>query len=434
MKGKSIFAHALTMVWRERRSYALLSVTVVLSLALLLGYMIFTDSRLYNRYRYVMARDTSLVEVEFLGQQGREQMELFVENASKLGNIKDQRWFFTCLGMGLYLQGEDEMGEFTVGVPIDFVAVDTQFTMPAWAQEVCRYTVEWLDGQERECLEVQPGEILLEADLFYSLGLDKQAEPHFAYELEYMGSGDHFFQRLDLQVAGILHPMNAIHRELTLDREIQSQRETGHGSGYSPYAFVNKADLSPVTMPQGMWQTHLDLYTDHPSETAQLAEKMFSAVGVMCAAREQAQALQVIQTQKHTKGLIAAALLLLLGINLYSCFENALSRRRFEIGVKRALGASKWHIIRQFLCESVLVMAACTLIAIWLAITALLGYKLVQQVPGEIPSVDPTWTVYLSPYSFGIFAVCAVTLTVVFSLIFAYRSTQVEVVQYLKAE
>ena len=79
-------------------------------------------------------------------------------------------------------------------------------------------------------------------------------------------------------------------------------------------------------------------------------------------------------------------------------------------------------------------MAGCTLLAVWLAITALLGYKLVQQIPGEIPSVDPTCTVYLSPYSFGIFAVCAVTLTVVFSLIFAYRSTQVEVVQYLKAE
>lgn len=433
MRHKNIFAHALTMVWRERRSYALLSVTVVLSLALLLGYMVFTDSRLYNRYRFVMAQDPTLVEVEFLGQQSWEKMALFVENASRLGNIKDQRWFYTCLGMGLNLQGQDEMGEFTVGVPIDFVAVDDQFVMPIWAQEVCRYTVEWLDGQEHDCLEIQPGEILLEEALFYILGLDKQADPRFTYELEYMGGEEHFFQRLDLKVVGVLHPQNAIRCADSLSHFLREQRETGQGS-YSTYAFVNKTDLSPVSVPQGSWQIHLDLYTDHPSETAQLAEKMFSAVGVMCAAREQAQALQVIQAQKHTKGLIAAALLLLLGINLYSCFENALSRRRFEIGVKRALGASKWHIIRQFLCESVLVMAACTLVAVWLAITALLGYKLVQQIPGEIPSVDPTWTVYLSPYSFGIFAVCAVTLTVVFSLIFAYRSTQVEVVQYLKAE
>ena len=432
MRQKSILPHALTMVWRERRSYALLSVTVVLSLALLLGYMLFTDSRLYNRYRFVMAQDSSLVEVEFLGQQNREQMEQYVENAARLGEIRDQRWHYTCLGMGLNLQAADEMGEHSVGIPVEFVAVDTQFTMPVWAQEVCRYTVDWLAGKERDCLEVHPGEILLEEDLFYGLGLDKQAEPRFAYELEYTGSGEHFFQRLDLKVAGILHPGNAIHREDSLARFLQEQR-TEHSS-YSTYVFVNKADLSPVSMPQGTWQTHLDLYTDHPAETAQLAEKMFSSVGVTCCAREQAQALQVIQAQKHTKGLIAMSLLLLLGINLYSCFENALSRRRFEIGVKRALGASKWHIIRQFLCESVLVMAACTLIAVWLAVTVLLVYKLVQQIPGEIPSVDPTWTVYLSPYSFGIFAVCAVTLTVVFSLIFAYRSTQVEVVQYLKAE
>ena len=111
MRQKSILPHALTMVWRERRSYALLSVTVVLSLALLLGYMLFTDSRLYNRYRFVMAQDSSLVEVEFLGQQNREQMEQYVENAARLGEIRDQRWHYTCLGMGLNLQAADEMGE-----------------------------------------------------------------------------------------------------------------------------------------------------------------------------------------------------------------------------------------------------------------------------------------------------------------------------------
>lgn len=223
MRQKSIFSHALTMVWRERRSYALLSVTVVLSLALLLGYMIFTDSRLYNRYRFVMSQDPSLVEVEFLGQQGREQMELFVENASKLGNVKDQRWVYTCLGMGLNLQTTDETGDYNIGIPIDFVAVDTQFVMPVWTQETCRYTVEWLDGKEHSCMEVQPGEILLEEDLFYSLGLDKQAEPRFTYELENTGGGEHFFRRLDLKVAGVLHPGNAIRRAGSLARFLHEQ-------------------------------------------------------------------------------------------------------------------------------------------------------------------------------------------------------------------
>ena len=45
-----------------------------------------------------------------------------------------------------------------------------------------------------------------------------------------------------------------------------------------------------------------------------------------------------------------------------------------------------------------------------------------------------TYVLYLTPHSMVIFGACAVTLTVVFSLIFAYKSTQVEIVQYLKAE
>jgi ABC-type antimicrobial peptide transport system permease subunit len=44
------------------------------------------------------------------------------------------------------------------------------------------------------------------------------------------------------------------------------------------------------------------------------------------------------------------------------------------------------------------------------------------------------YIIYFSPYSIAMFAVCAVTLTVVFSLIFAYKSTQVQIVDYLKAE
>ena len=44
------------------------------------------------------------------------------------------------------------------------------------------------------------------------------------------------------------------------------------------------------------------------------------------------------------------------------------------------------------------------------------------------------WIIYISPYSIAMFVVGSVAMTVVFSLIFAYKSTQVEIVEYLKAE
>ena len=49
-KGFRILKHSLTMVGRTLRSYMLLSVTIVLSFSLLLGYLGFVDSEIYNEY------------------------------------------------------------------------------------------------------------------------------------------------------------------------------------------------------------------------------------------------------------------------------------------------------------------------------------------------------------------------------------------------
>lgn len=44
------------MVKKNIRSYALLSVTVVLSFALLLGYLLYTDASLYNKHKEILSR------------------------------------------------------------------------------------------------------------------------------------------------------------------------------------------------------------------------------------------------------------------------------------------------------------------------------------------------------------------------------------------
>ena len=141
------------------------------------------------------------------------------------------------------------------------------------------------------------------------------------------------------------------------------------------------------------------------------------------------------RTEKKTKAYIAMALFVLLGINLYSSFANALNDRKFEIGVKRAVGASEWSIVRQFLYESVCLMLVNTLLSVWLVTACLIGLKYVREhLAEESRFYCKTFIVYLSPYSLGMFAVCAAGLTLVFSLIFAWRSTRVEIVRYLKAE
>ena len=176
-------------------------------------------------------------------------------------------------------------------------------------------------------------------------------------------------------------------------------------------------------------KTHY-VYSETPEKVAALTKSMnyTSAYSVYEAQNE---AMKEIQAQAGNKAIIACALLVLLGINLYSSFSNAMNERKYEIGVKRAVGASAWSIVRQFLYESLLVMLANVAISIALVVNVGVLYKIFMEWQSGF--LD-TYVLYLTPHSMVIFGACAVTLTVVFSLIFAYKSTQVEIVQYLKAE
>jgi len=170
-----------------------------------------------------------------------------------------------------------------------------------------------------------------------------------------------------------------------------------------------------------------------------MLETMEPDIRVSTVYEAQNSALEKIRTEKGTKAIVAALLLLILGINLYSSFENALNDRKFEIGVKRAIGASGFSIVRQFFYESMIVMLVDTLISIVLVVDIGLLWKFYQQSPASNPEgvvklINETYSLYVTPYSVGMFTVCAVVLTVVFSFVFAYKTTQVQIVDYLKAE
>ena len=137
----------------------------------------------------------------------------------------------------------------------------------------------------------------------------------------------------------------------------------------------------------------------------------------------------VMKVEIGNKAYISAVILLLLGLNLYSSFSNALHERRYEIGVKRALGAGISHIMRQFIYESIAVLLLDTLISAIIVVDLMIGYKAYQTFV-----LGNEWIVYISLYSVIIFLVCVISLSTVFSLIFAYKSTQVEIIKYLRDE
>jgi ABC-type lipoprotein release transport system permease subunit len=174
-------------------------------------------------------------------------------------------------------------------------------------------------------------------------------------------------------------------------------------------------------------EKRLFIKTDYPTEVIQLCKSLnlskFASYELHEAAKKE------IRNQVYLKGITAIILFVLLGINLYSSFNNALKERLFEIGVKRAIGAGKKDIIVQFFSEGMIVMIANIVISAFVVMNLAVGYKFVQKAFSH-----NQWTIYLSPHSMLLFSLSVLLLSLSFSLIFAFQSTQVEIVKHLKSE
>ena len=417
-----IFRHSLTMVGRTLRSYMLLSVTIVLSFSLLLGYLGLVDSEVYNTNKHIFEINRGNLMVQDMGNPQR--LDTLLEKAAQM----EDTCFYTVYSTWVRMSD----GEYVTSAGNTLYAryIGAEF-LSGYVWEFFRffgesYPIQWLDGQTHDYVDLHQGEAILDLASYYALGLDKLEEP--VYTFRFSGFGNDCLE-MTVKIVGLVDVGGPFFTE--------SEEGLDYNySDYSPMILLPMTGLTPQDISMLQPSRYAVFYTENPQELYQLATDLGFELGLEDSVyRWQDSVLESIQTQKGTKALIACAMLLILGINLYSSFSNALSERKFEIGVKRAIGASSFHIVRQFLYESITVMVVNILISIALVVDAGLIYRLVvQNTRGKTDFVYETYTLYLSPYSMGIFLTCAVTLTVVFSLIFAYKSTQVQVIDYLKAE
>lgn len=420
-----VFFHAITMVGRTLRSYAMLSVTIILSFSLLLAYLFFVDATLYNEYKEVFARDRSVVVVQD-SDLNTVKVSVLIEGAEELGRthytemLRTNHLRIDMSGYSLE-SGESIWGEMPATV---IVLAGTPWSVYDYSEEL---DITWLDGKERENICLKSGEILMDEQLFQAFGLSAE-NPYYPCKFR------HFLDLYAEPFSGTFEVVGTIRSyEKLAVVEAGDANAVYISPSYVARLVFSIDDLNTQNAQAADWDRFLVFYSDYPERITGMAkELMMDAVDSVY--DSQNAALDEIRAQKRTKAMIASVMLLILGLNLYSSFSNALNERKFEIGVKRAIGASKWAIVRQFLYEGMIVMAVDVFLSVVLVVDLGILYKLVREaVPDEF-GIYENFVLYISPYSMAMFALCAVTLTVVFSLIFAYKSTQVQVVNYLKAE
>ena len=436
----SSFRHALKMVGRTWKSYALLSVTIVLSFSLLLGYLTFSDSTIYNEHKELFSYRRQDLRFHFSPIE-METVQLLVDNLSAMENTGYYISYYYTLG---------KLGGSITVRPNPHVELDRllgtkilAFMLPdhSWPEDVESLTgfggrsqIVWLDGQAHSDFTLEKDEVIVTEALYRLLEMDQQENPVFNLNLQYG-------QKIPLKVVGYSKDFTS---EMWQAMQIEDAFSADAGMCLLLLSnkFIEYAQLDNEDYYGEGWTNqyrprlngiYLQVYSETPEAVVSLLETM-GLRNYVSIYQRQDEALDAIRPQKQIKAIITCALLLILGINLYSCFTNALNDRKFEIGVKRAVGASAFSIVRQFLYESMIVMLANILLSISLVADVAVIYKyIVEHTPDETGAY-PDFILYISPYSAAMFGICALSLTVVFSLIFAYKSTRVEIVQYLKAE
>lgn len=167
--------------------------------------------------------------------------------------------------------------------------------------------------------------------------------------------------------------------------------------------------------------------SNEPITIISMANELQQSVeGVALAQRE---ANRIVRTETRSKGVVSLLMFILLSINLYSSFSNVLQTRNYEIGVRRAVGASRKKIMQQFLYEALLVLGLDTVLSAVFVLDTMLLYKAYY-----IWNLGQNWIMYISKSSWLIFGICSMVLAISFSLIFGYKASLIEIVDYLKKE
>lgn len=397
-------AHAARMLLRNRKSYALLSVTIILSFSVLLCYLSFVDSKTYNDYKEVFAVPRNVVLAEKQGD--RAVFDAFVTMAKDTGAE-----VCTYLSASTKLTQYGEISSCITFLPEGnrpvYRAIPRRYNLPESVTPIYGCTEMSLHGNEA----------VINENFYRTLG-SPQVFP-FALDVPFHWANGSFTS-FHLSVVGVCP-------DTTFEEEAFRRNAQGIMCGSAQIYTTLRVLGTHTSADMGLPTYTAWLCSDQPQKIVAFADKLDLTVAAAC--RAQSEATAEIRTQKATKALLSIGLLLLLGINLYSSFANALSERKFEIGVKRALGASAWSIVFQFLTEGILVMTANLLISVGVSADILIGYKIYQKI-----AKDTQWTIILSGDSAAMFLTCAVSLTLVFSLVFAYRSTKVLIAKHLRAE
>lgn len=399
MKPKKInfFEDAIKMVKVYRRAYTFLSVTIVISLTALLVFLLYSDSKIFNEYK-----DT-LKESKYIGRAVLQDTNDLNAIRTQLDYLEDTHYYY-------YITQQDALRSDVTKELNCYINIVPSYVWGFYFSLDDRMTI--LDNSHN--FNIEKGEAIVCESLYKYVkdNVDNEGNVYIEIPISSKKEGKRYYS---FKVIGVCKDSKYDYSFYTEENNIVAQFDL----------FISLNNFEDVILEDT--EKYITVYSEHP----QKVNNIFSNLGVVYGSvyEDKINMYERMSSETVVKTSIAISLLFLLGINLYSSFNNALNERKFEIGVRRAIGASKKSIIIQFFTEGMIVMLMDVVISTVLAFIIMAVYKIYM-----FYFASTKWIININKCSITIYLCCCLFLTLVFSIIFAIKSTSVQVTKYLKSE
>ncbi len=397
MSVKHILLNGILMSWKQRKNYLLLSVTVVLSFSFLLGFLCYTDTKNYNDTKEIFSMPNNLILVH------GETDETSVKKMNVVKQYCEKRKNFFC-----YEYYEQQIRLLQYGSLVASVNIIPNNIFGYYQDNSTKIE---LSGSDE--ISLKENEAVISDELYRIL---KQSKNNEAVSINIpisLKNGEVYHKRYTINDTYKTNGMD----DLLFDSDVGV---TGNVTILIPQdsEFVYDLDYDNIS---------LAIWSEDADEVLTLINNL--GLAYYSPYEMQKESLETTKNNMNVKFVIALVLFILLGFNLYSSFMNVLTKREYEIGIRRALGAGKTQIILQFFVECFIVMIINILLSVgivcWLAILYKVTFYWV---------FDEILVIYISKYSIYSFLVCSLCLSLFFGFIFSLQSTQIEIIKYLKGE
>lgn len=398
---KTILYHSVLMIKKTIRNYGLLSITLFLSYSFFLGYLVFSDSKIFNRYKevYSIPPDYAVITIDSGLAFGSPEPSKEVQSIliSRLEEMKDTE-------VSMYYQSTVFLSHLGINAIVYFIP--TMNNLFFWYDRDNQRKFELISGSKVFTAQDQ---MLIDEESYYYL--------HNNLENLMISSPEIPLRENYFHALGVFRNPSG--------SSFRYNKSQGVFEGTPiillPQSAVTETNLGKIN------STRLIVHSQKIKQVVNEAKKL--NIAVWSSMEDHQTAAEMIKADIDVKRVIIISIYIILCLNLYGCFGNALEARKFEIGVKRALGAGLPSIIRQFAYEGLIVCSANIILATIAVINIALGYKYYLFVTQNIE-----WIIHLSAFSITGYLISSIFLSVLLVTAFVYKSSLVEIVSYLKGE